>query len=89
MVRLLAPLVLIALLIGLVLAGDRPLPRADLVYVNHADVTTLRDMIMRRQVEPERWERRFSDADVDEDLDEGEIKRAAPGLQLVLQENGR
>jgi ATP-dependent DNA helicase RecG len=42
-----------------------------------ADVATLRDMIMRRQVEPERWERRFSDADLDGDLDEGEIKRTA------------
>lgn len=25
-----------------------------------ADVETVRDMVMRRQVEPERWERRFS-----------------------------
>ena len=41
-----------------------------------ADVATLRDMIMRRQVEPERWERRFSDADLLQDLDEKEIKRA-------------
>ena len=44
--------------------------------MRRADVATLRDMIMRRQVEPERWERRFSDADVDDDLDEGEIRRA-------------
>jgi ATP-dependent DNA helicase RecG len=41
-----------------------------------ASVPTLSDMIMRRQIEPERWERRLSDADLDEDLDEGEIKRA-------------
>ncbi|WP_438868714.1 Fic family protein [Pseudomonas sp. L1(2025)] len=42
-----------------------------------ADVATLRDMIMRREVEPERWERRFSNADLHDDLDENEIRRAA------------
>jgi ATP-dependent DNA helicase RecG len=36
-----------------------------------ADVETIRDMVMRRQVEPERWERRFSSADqADLDMDE-------------------
>ena len=39
-----------------------------------ADVATLRDMILRRQNEPERWERRFSDADLEQDMDEGEIR---------------
>jgi len=34
-------------------------------------------MIMRREVEPERWERRFSNADLHDDLDENEIRRAA------------
>ena len=38
-----------------------------------ADVNTIRDMIMRRQIEPERWERRFSDADLTIDIDESEI----------------
>jgi len=41
-----------------------------------ADVETIRDLILRRQVEPERWERRFSLADPNKDLDEGEIKTA-------------
>ena len=34
-----------------------------------ADIATLREMIMRREVEPERWERRFSNADLHDDLD--------------------
>ncbi len=38
-----------------------------------ADVDTIRDMIMRRQIEPERWERRFSDADLIRDIDENEV----------------
>ena len=38
-----------------------------------ADVETIRDMVMRRQVEPERWERRFSEADPERDLDREEI----------------
>jgi len=41
-----------------------------------ADVETIRDLVLRRQVEPERWERRFSLADPTKDLDEGEIKTA-------------
>ena len=38
-----------------------------------ADINTIKDMILRRQIEPERWERRFSDADITRDLDENEI----------------
>ena len=34
-----------------------------------ADVETIRDMIVRAQPEPERWERRFSDARLDVDVD--------------------
>jgi len=41
-----------------------------------ADVETIRDMIMRRQIEPERWERRFSIADVDDDIAVDEIRSA-------------
>jgi len=41
-----------------------------------ADIETIRDLVLRRQVEPERWERRFSLADPNKDLDEGEIKTA-------------
>ena len=39
-----------------------------------ADVGTIRDIIPRRQVEPERWERRFSSAEPDKDLDLEEIQ---------------
>ncbi|MES0491567.1 MAG: RNA-binding domain-containing protein [Leptospirales bacterium] len=45
-----------------------------------ADVETIRDMIMRRQDEPERWERRFSTADIETDLDYEEIKRVADSI---------
>jgi len=41
-----------------------------------ADVETIRDLVFRRQVEPERWERRFSSADPDTDLDYKEIETA-------------
>ena len=30
--------------------------------IHKADINTIRDMVLRRQNEPERWERRFSDA---------------------------
>ncbi len=40
-----------------------------------ASVDTIRDMIMRRQIEPERWERRFSDVDLQHELDVNEIQR--------------
>ena len=36
---------------------------------NKASVNTIREMILRRQNEPERWERRFSDAQIDLDVD--------------------
>lgn len=45
-----------------------------------ADVETIRDLILRRQVEPERWERRFSLADPNKDLDEGEINAAIKSI---------
>lgn len=38
-----------------------------------ADVETIRDMVTRRQVEPERWERRFSSAEIESDLSQDEI----------------
>lgn len=38
-----------------------------------ADVETIRDMISRRQIEPERWERRFSSADIEFDISQEEI----------------
>ncbi len=50
-----------------------------------ADIETIRDMVMRRQVEPERWERRFSSADLETDLDFDEIK----SLVLTVSKNSR
>lgn len=40
-----------------------------------ADRDTVVDMVIRRQIAPERWERRFSDVNLDTDLDEKEILR--------------
>ena len=62
-------------------------------HSQRADVATLRDMILRRQNEPERWERRFSDADIEQDLDEKEIQAmtmsvAAPRLEGLLDSVG-
>lgn len=42
--------------------------------IRRADIDTIRDMVLRRQVEPERWERRFSGANLKEDLDLDEIR---------------
>ncbi len=58
---------------------DIPYAFSDGIFIRNgeqtlkADVDTIRDMIMRRQIEPERWERRFSDADITKDIDENEI----------------
>lgn len=38
-----------------------------------ADLDTIRDMVLRRQIEPERWERRFSSADIASDLSLEEV----------------
>ena len=42
--------------------------------IRRADIDTIRDLVLRRQIEPERWERRFSDADPGSDLDLPEIR---------------
>lgn len=44
---------------------------------SRADVEIIKDMVMRRQVEPERWERRFSEANPERDLDLEEIGTTA------------
>ena len=48
-----------------------------------ADAETIRDIVMRRQIEPERWERRFSFADLDADIDLREIKLAVEEAHKV------
>ncbi|MFA5614522.1 MAG: RNA-binding domain-containing protein, partial [Methanoculleus sp.] len=70
-----------ALLVIEVPAGkDLPYAFENIIYLRtgettrKADVETIRDMVLRKQVEPERWERRFSSADMSEDLDLAEIQ---------------
>lgn len=41
MLKILAPLAVLITLVGFALLGDRPLPRADFVYVDKTDITTL------------------------------------------------
>ena len=61
---------------------DPPYAFQNIIYMRtgaetrKADVGTIRDIVLRRQVEPERWERRFSLADPEKDLDEKEINSA-------------
>lgn len=50
-----------------------------------ADIETIRDMVMRRQMEPERWERRFSAVDLETDLNFDEIQ----SLSRAVSENSR
>jgi len=54
-------------------------------HSRRADVETIRDMILRRQVEPERWERRYSEANLASDLDEREVRTTA----AKVDESGR
>lgn len=48
-----------------------------------ADAATIRDIVMRRQIEPERWERRFSLADLETDVDLKEIQSAVADAKKV------
>ena len=58
---------------------DQPYAFQDIIYLREgemtrkADIETIRNLVLRTQVEPERWERRFSSADIDKDLDKKEI----------------
>lgn len=61
---------------------DLPYAFENVIYLREgqitrrADIETIRDMVLRKQVEPERWERRFSSADMKIDLDGDEIRSA-------------
>ncbi len=61
---------------------DVPYAFKNVVYIRsgarteEADGSTIRDMVMRHQIEPERWERRFSSADIDADVDIKAVKDA-------------
>lgn len=60
--------------------SDVPYAFKDVIYIRTGELTqvaksqTIRDIVMRHQVEPERWERRFSFADIERDLDVQEIR---------------
>lgn len=48
-----------------------------------ADPATIRDMVLRSQIEPERWERRFSVADLDIDFDVAQLHAAVADAEKV------
>lgn len=68
---------------------DVPYAFRDVIYirdgeiVRKADTETIRDIVMRHQIEPERWERRFSFAEIDSDIDIREVKAAVVDAQQV------
>ena len=68
---------------------DVPYAFRDAIYIRvgestqRADAETIRDIVMRRQIEPERWERRFSFADVESDVDSAEVRSAVADAQKV------
>jgi ATP-dependent DNA helicase RecG len=67
---------------------DVPYAFRDVIYLRdddgmtrRADAATIRDIVMRRQIEPERWERRFSVADIETDLDRAEVNATVADAQ--------
>ena len=66
---------------------DVPYAFQDVFYIREgdrdqrADAETIRDMVMRRQIAPERWERRLSVANLETDLDTDEVFRAVRDAQ--------
>jgi ATP-dependent DNA helicase RecG len=70
------------LVIEVPVGADVPYAFRDVIYIRDGDATqkadagTIRDIVMRRQIEPERWERRFSFADTENDVDVEEVRSA-------------
>ncbi|MDL2328817.1 putative DNA binding domain-containing protein [Desulfosarcina sp. OttesenSCG-928-A07] len=68
---------------------DVPYAFQDVIYIRvhettkKADAETIRDIVLRRQIAPERWERRFSLANIDEDVDVTEVQRAVSDAGTV------
>jgi ATP-dependent DNA helicase RecG len=68
---------------------DVPYAWRDVIYIREdevpvkADAETIRDIVMRHQIEPERWERRFSFANLERDLDLVEIRATVAAAQGV------
>ncbi|MGB4408468.1 MAG: RNA-binding domain-containing protein [Sphaerochaeta sp.] len=73
--------------------SDVPYAFKDVIYIRTGVLTqvaktqTIRDIVMRHQIEPERWERRFSFADIEEHIDVQEVRAtvsAAGNVRRVL-----
>ncbi|MEI8078191.1 MAG: RNA-binding domain-containing protein [bacterium] len=68
---------------------DVPYAFRDVIYLRSgeftqkADAETIRDIVMRRQIEPERWERRFSFAEVETEMEPDEVRAAVSEAQNV------
>jgi ATP-dependent DNA helicase RecG len=68
---------------------DTPYSFNDSVYIRvgektvKAPIDSIRDMIMRKEIQPERWERRFSTADIDNDLDTNEVTKTFQTIKRV------
>ena len=68
---------------------DVPYAFRNTIYVRSGEATraadpeTIRDIVMRREIEPERWERRFSVADMESDVDLEEVHAAVVDSQKV------
>ena len=68
---------------------DVPYAFQDTIYIRageqttKADAATIRDIVMRRQVEPERWERRFAFAELESDIALDEVRAAVADAQKV------
>lgn len=67
--------------------NDYPYAYKNDIYVRNrgkcakASVDIIRDLITGRQTEPERWERRYSIADVEDDLSDDEIRKTQNDLR--------
>ncbi|MBU4486580.1 MAG: transcriptional regulator [Candidatus Delongbacteria bacterium] len=68
---------------------DTPYSYKNVIYVRErnetipADIETVKDMIIKKQNEPIRWERRFSDAEYDSDFDENHFKEVLSSIKRV------
>ena len=68
---------------------DLPYAYQNKIYIREggktrlADVNTVRDMVMRSEIEPERWERRFSLAEQETEVDFIEVKHTVSDAQKV------
>ena len=70
----------VIIVIEVPLGNDIPYAFQNIIYIRvdqttrKADNSTIRELVLGKQIEPERWERRFSTADIEKDLDYDEIR---------------